>query len=150
MRAGLGPRLICSAAAVLAACTPVPRMPAAEARQAIERFAAGTQEFDVCTNAGRAVLRGAVRSYSAAEAEAGRMWPIVPNGENDAELFDSVNGSVLLAVAAGFVQVNDLRGEAQSAARMFALEYWPQMRDTRLAARLACRRWCNCSAPPRA
>lgn len=124
--------------AATAACAPTPsRIPADEARAAIEQFAAGTQHFDVCTPEGRAVLRGAVRSYSEAEAAEGRVWPTVPVGDERAPL-DAVNGSVLVAVAAGFAEVNDLRGDAQAQYRLLALENWFQMRDVRLASRLAC------------
>ncbi len=123
---------------MLAACAPAPDMAPEQARAVIEDFAAGRQEFDLCTDEGRAVLRGAVRVYSAAEARAGRMWPLIPEDTNDDFVFDSVNGSVLVAVAAGFVRVNDLHGEARRAARLLTLEHWFDVRDVRLATRLAC------------
>lgn len=120
------------------ACAPAPvSMPADQARQVIEQFSGGVQRFDVCTPEGRAILRGAVRSFSSAEAAEGRVWPTVPVGDERAPL-DAVNGSVLVAVAAGFVKVNDLRGDARAQYRMLALEHWLHMRDARLATELAC------------
>ncbi len=48
-----------------AACAPQPvRMPAAEASELLARFAAGSGQAEICTNEGRAMLRGIEASDS--------------------------------------------------------------------------------------
>ncbi|MBC7769147.1 MAG: hypothetical protein H7124_10205, partial [Phycisphaerales bacterium] len=58
--------LIVAAALGSSACAPSPvSMPATQASEVLELFAAGTPPGDVCTPQGRALLRGAVRAYGA-------------------------------------------------------------------------------------
>ena len=62
-----------AAAGLLSACAPGPvAMPATQASEMLELIAAGHPPGDVCTPQGRALLRGAVRSYGNAMAQAGQ------------------------------------------------------------------------------
>jgi len=51
---------------------------------------------------------------------------------------NSVEVSVLIAVAAGFVEASDLRGPARMLAAQMSLEHWPAVRDLRAASQVAC------------
>ncbi|HJS79965.1 MAG TPA: hypothetical protein VJ748_05030 [Vitreimonas sp.] len=118
------------------ACAPAPTpMAASEASEHLERFAAGSAG-DVCTPQGRALLRGAVRSYGAELARAGVAWPALPDGPGEA--LHSTDVAVAVAFAAGIVEASDFRETARGAVSRFALTHWPQLRDMRAAARLAC------------
>lgn len=101
-------------------------------------FAAGRGPADICSADGRALLRGAVRAYSAEMRRSGVAWPTIPGVSGESEPITHVDVSVMIAFAAGFVKANDFR----SAPRMFmdqlALGQWPEIRSMRLAAREAC------------
>jgi hypothetical protein len=127
---------VLGACLLVGACAPGPApMAASEASERLERFAAGAAAGEVCTPQGRALLRGAVRSYGAELARAGVAWPALP------EAGDAMRGTdlaVTLAFAAGFVEASDFQNGARGAISRFALAQWPQFREVRAAARLAC------------
>ncbi len=131
-------RVIALAAGVLAcACAPAPQpMAASEASEHLERFAAGASAGEVCTPQGRALLRGAVRAYGAELARAGVAWPALPEG--DGAMTRSTDVAVALAFAGGFVEASDLQRPSRGMVSRFALAHWPQLRNMRAAARLAC------------
>jgi hypothetical protein len=131
-------RVIALAAGAMAcACAPAPqRMAASEASEHLERFAAGAAADDVCTPQGRAVLRGAVRSYGAALAQAGVAWPALPDGASETPR--SMDMAVTIAFASGLVEASDFQGNARRAVSRFALTHWPQLRNMRSAAHVAC------------
>jgi hypothetical protein len=127
---------IMAAGLLACACTPAPApMSASEASERLERFAAGASALDVCTPNGRALLRGAVRAYSAELANAGVAWPSWP-GEGQA--LHRMDAAVVVAFAAGFVDASDFSSAGRNAASRIALAYWPQVTDMRAAARIAC------------
>lgn len=120
------------------ACTPAFKpMSASQASEHIEHFAAGSSTPDVCTPQGRALLRGAVRAYSGALAQAGVDWPAL---SSDGEPLRSTDVAIAVAFAAGFVEASDFHADARADVRHFALTHWPQFRDMRAAAHLACTR----------
>ena len=131
-------RAIMLAAGVLAcACAPAPQpMAASEASEHLERFAAGGSGGEVCTPQGRALLRGAVRAYGAELAQAGVAWPALPEG--DGEGLRGTDLAITVAFAAGIVEASDLQGAVRGAVSRFALTQWPQFRNIRAAARVAC------------
>ena len=131
-------RVMALAAGVLAcACAPAPQQKAAsEASEHLERFAAGAAAGEVCTPQGRALLRGAVRAYGAELAQAGVAWPALPEGDGAA--MRSTDVAVALAFAGGFVEASDLQRASRGMVSRFALAHWPQLRNMRAAARLAC------------
>jgi hypothetical protein len=112
-------------------------MPATQASELLEQFAAGAAPQDVCTPQGRALLRGAVRAYSAEMARAGLAWPAVPVG-GDPDAVKSVDANVLIAFTAGFVERSDFVGPARQLIGQFTFEQWPELPDMRRAARVAC------------
>jgi hypothetical protein len=123
------------------ACAPAPaRVPAAEAGELLARFAAGTAapRLDVCTPEGRSVLRGAVRAYGAELHSNGVMWPALPGLAGQETLVSSVDASVLVAFAAGFVEASDLQGPARRLAQQLTWGQWPEIRRMREAASVAC------------
>lgn len=121
----------------LGACAPGPaNMPATQASEVLARFAAGSATANVCTPQGRAMLRGAVRSYGQEMSVNGVAWPVMP-GFGAADL-NSVDVSVLVAFAAGFVESSDLHGPARRFARQLAFTQWPEVRSMRDASRVAC------------
>ncbi|MGE0743186.1 MAG: hypothetical protein AB7O98_17760 [Hyphomonadaceae bacterium] len=123
----------------VSACAPLPpTMPATEASELLERFAAGEAPADMCSAQGRALLRGAVRAYGAAMAEAGEIWPTAPREGSEVDTLTSVEVSVLIAVASGFVHVSDLRGPARLPEAQMSFANWPAVSDLRVAARVAC------------
>ncbi len=120
------------------ACAPAPvRMAATDASEMLELFAAGAAPTDVCTPDGRAALRGAVRAYGAAMAEAGQTWPAMPAPDEEVQ-HSRVEAAVMVSLAAGFIEVSDLRAPARARAREVAASYWPQVRGVHRAASLAC------------
>jgi hypothetical protein len=122
-----------------AACAQAPvRMPAAEASELLARFAAGSGRADVCTAEGRAVLRGAVRAYGAEMSANGVAWPMIPALGGDPDALSSVDVSVLVATAAGFVETSDFHGPARRMARQLSFAQWPEVRGMRGAADVAC------------
>ncbi len=130
---------LCAVALGLSACAPAPvAMPATQASEVLELFAAGRARDDVCTAEGRATLRGAVRAYGAAMAEAGEVWPNVAAFGQAPEGLSSVEVSVLIGVAAGFIEASDLPGSVRGLARQLTLAHWPSVRDLRRAAEVAC------------
>jgi hypothetical protein len=125
-------------AASLGACAPAPaNMPATQASEVLARFAAGSASANVCTPEGRAVLRGAVRAYGQEMSMNGVAWPMMP-GFGASEALNSVDVSVLVAFAAGFVEVSDLHGPARRFARRLSFTQWPEIRSMRDATRVAC------------
>ncbi len=123
------------------ACAPAPapvHMAATEASELLERFAAGAASADVCTPQGRALLRGAVRAYGAAMESGGVAWPAIPVMGADADQLRSMDVTVLVAFAAGFVEASDFRGNARRMANALALTQYPEIRNMRAAARGAC------------
>jgi hypothetical protein len=122
-----------------AACAQAPvRMPAAEASELLARFAAGSGSADVCTDEGRAVLRGAVRAYSAEMQANGVAWPMIPAIGGDPNALSTIDVSVLIAFAAGFVDASDFHGQARQLAGRLSFAQWPEIRSMRQAARVAC------------
>lgn len=123
------------AALLACACTPAPvSMSAGEASERLAQFAAGPAPDMVCTPQGRALLRGAVRAYSAAMAQAGVEWPAEPGAEGEA--LRSVDAAVSIAFASGVVDASDFR--SRGSVERIAAAYWPQITDMRPAARFAC------------
>jgi hypothetical protein len=123
----------------MAACAPQPvRMPAAEASELLARFAAGSGSADICTAEGRAVLRGAVRAYGAEMRANGVAWPMIPAFGGDPDAVSSVDVSVLIATAAGFVEVSDFRGPARGMIDRANFAQWPEIRSMGQATRVAC------------
>ena len=130
---------ILTAALLVGACAPAPvMMPATQASEVLERFAAGNAPGDICTAQGRALLRGAVRAYGAAMAEAGETWPNAPAFGRAAESITSVEVMVMISVASGFVEMSDLRGPARALAGQMTFAHWPSVRDLRRASEVAC------------
>lgn len=114
-------------------------MPAAEASELLARFAAGSGSADVCTDEGRAVLRGAVRAYSAEMQANGVAWPAIPGmGGGGPDAISSVDVSVLIASAAGFVDASDFSGPVRRLIGQLSFAQWPEIRSMRQAARVAC------------
>jgi hypothetical protein len=114
-------------------------MPAAHASELLELFAAGSSgTVDVCTPEGRATLRGAVRAYGAEMVANGVAWPSLPAVSDAPDQFNKVDVSVFVAFAAGFVEASDLNGQARQIARELSFAQWPELRDMRQAARVAC------------
>lgn len=131
--------MLAFAAAGLSACAPGPAaMSATQASEMLELFAAGHPPGDVCTPQGRALLRGAVRSYGNAMAQAGQTWPNFEAFGHEPNAVTSVEASVVIGVAAGFVEASDLRGPARAFAMHMTLANWPSIRDLRQAAVVAC------------
>jgi hypothetical protein len=131
--------LIIALAAGLSACAPTPvQMPAARASEVLSLFAAGRGPANVCSANGRALLRGAVRAYSREMAQAGVNWPGMLNADGEREELTSVDVSVMIAFAAGFVKAGDFQGAPQIMLNQLALREWPEIRSIRLAARDAC------------
>lgn len=122
------------------ACAPAPvRVPAAQASELLERFASGAAgAANVCTPEGRATLRGAVRAYGAEMGVNGVAWPTMPALGGDPDHVSSVEISVLIAFAAGFVEASDFHGQARGMAHHLAFAQWPEIRGMRDAARVAC------------
>jgi hypothetical protein len=131
--------MIALSALALGACAPGPaRMPASEAGAWLERFAASTAPENVCTPQGRATLRGAVRAYGAAMAEAGQVWPNIGDVDREANAITAVEASVVIATASGLVELSDLRGPARAMALQMTFAHWPSVRDLHMAAQVAC------------
>ena len=125
-------------AAALAACAPAPvQMPAAQASEVLNLFAAGRGPASVCSSNGQALLRGAVRSYSREMTRSGVTWPVGPEAREAGNL-TSVDVSVMIAFAAGFVKASDFHGPPQIMLNQLAIAQWPEIRSIRLAARDAC------------
>lgn len=126
-------------ALTVAACAQAPvRMPAAEASELLARFAAGSGSADVCTDQGRAVLRGAVRAYGAEMEANGVTWPTVPGMGDGANTLGAIDVSVLIAFTAGFVDASDFHGPARQLVGRLSFAQWPEIRSMRQAARVAC------------
>jgi hypothetical protein len=125
------------AALLACACAPAPvSMSAGEASERLARFAAGPAPDMVCTPEGRALLRGAVRAYSAAMAQAGVAWPAEPAAEG--ETLRSVDAAVSVAFASGLLDVSDFQSGSRGTLEGIVSAYWPQIADLRPAARFAC------------
>jgi hypothetical protein len=135
MRSGLGFAL----AAALCACAPTPvRMPAAQAAEVLSLFAAGAGPANICSSDGRALLRGAVQAYSREMAQAGVAWPAIPRGSEETETVTSVDISVMIAFAAGFVETGDFQAQARGMLTHLTINQWPEIQSMRDAASVAC------------
>jgi len=125
--------------AALSACAPTPvQMPAAQAAEVLSLFSAGRGPANVCSADGRALLRGAVRSYSREMAQAGVAWPVVPQASEETENVTSVDISVMIAFAAGFVKTSDFQAPARGMLAHLTLTQWPEIQSMRGAAEVAC------------
>lgn len=126
-------------AAALCACAPAPvQMPAARASEVLSLFATGRGPANVCSSDGRALLRGAVRSYSREMTRSGVDWPLVPTQSGESRNITNVDISVMIAFAAGFVKASDFHGQPRLMLNQLAITQWPEIRSIRLAARDAC------------
>lgn len=131
MLRGLALSLVLAASA----CAPAPpNMPATQAIELLERFAAGSARLDVCSPRGRAMLRGAVRSYGQEMHSAGVDWPALPQDRS----LNAVDATVVMSMVAGFIEPSDLHGGARALAGQFVFASVPQVRDFQSAARVAC------------
>lgn len=135
MRSGL----VFALAAALCACAPAPvSMPAAQAAEVLSLFAAGQGPANICSSDGRALLRGAVQAYSREMAEAGVAWPVIPQASEETENVTSVDISVMIAFAAGFVETGDFQAQARGMLTHLTINQWPEIRSMRRAAGVAC------------
>jgi hypothetical protein len=126
-------------AAALSACAPTPvRMPAAQAAEVLNLFAAGAGPANICSRNGRALLRGAVQAYSREMAQAGVAWPVIPQASQETENVTSVDISVMIAFAAGFVKPSDFRTPARGMLAHLTFTHWPEIQRMRGAADVAC------------
>lgn len=131
--------LVLALAAALSACAPTPvQMPAAQAAEVLSLFAAGAGPANICSNDGRALLRGAVRAYSREMTQAGVAWPVIPQASEEAENVTSVDISVMIAFAAGFVKTDDFRAPARGMLAHLTITQWPEIQAMRSAAETAC------------
>ena len=135
MKRGLGFAL----AAALCACAPAPvQMPAARAAEVLNLFAAGAGPANICSRDGRALLRGAVRAYAREMAQAGVTWPVIPQASGETENVTSVDISVMIAFAAGFVETGDFQAPARGMLTHLTINQWPEIQSMRSAAQVAC------------
>lgn len=135
MKLGLGFALT----AALCACAPAPvEMPAAQAAEVLNLFAAGAGPATICSSDGRALLRGAVQAYSREMAQAGVAWPTIPQASEEAENVTSVDISVMIAFAAGFVKPSDFQGPARGMLTHLTINQWPEIQSLHRAAEVAC------------
>lgn len=131
--------LLFALAAALSACAPAPvHMPATQASEVLNLFAAGRGPADVCSADGRALLRGAVRAYSREMSRSGVAWPALGSGSERAQHLTGVDVSVTIAFAAGFVKAGDFYGAPRLAMNELTISQWPAVRAMRAAAREAC------------
>jgi len=126
-------------AAALSACAPSPvQMPAARASEVLNLFAAGAGPANICSRDGRLLLRGAVQAYSREMQQSGVAWPVIPGVEGEAENVTSVDISVMIAFAAGFVKTSDFQHPACGMLTHLTFLQWPEIQSIRGAARVAC------------
>jgi hypothetical protein len=57
---------------------------------------------------------------------------------SEADELSSVDVSVIVAFAAGFVKANDFHGPVRDFVTQISLIHWPELRDMRAAAHVAC------------
>jgi hypothetical protein len=125
--------------ATLCACAPMPvQMPAARASEVLNLFATGRGPANVCSDDGRAVLRGAVKAYSREMNQSGVAWPVVPGLTSDAENLTHVDVSVMIAYAAGFVRTSDFQQPARRFLSQLTFGELPEIVSLRRAALVAC------------
>jgi hypothetical protein len=131
--------LVLALAAALSACAPAPvQMPAAQASEVLNLFAAGRGPANLCSADGRALLRGAVRAYSREMERSGVAWPMMPGAGGETQPVTHVDVSVVIAFAAGFVKANDFRGAPRMLLSQITLSQWPEIQAMRAAAHDAC------------
>lgn len=131
--------LVLAAAAALSACAPAPvQMPAAQASEVLNLFAAGQGPANVCSADGRALLRGAVRAYGREMNRSGVVWPMAPGAAAQSQSVTAMEVSVMIAFAAGFVQASDLQQPTRDFMSQLTLSRWPEIQGMRHAARVAC------------
>jgi len=139
MRRVLMAALVSGLGLVLSACARLPAaMHATTASELLARFAEGAADVDVCTPRGRAMLRGAVRAYGAAMAQAGESWPVVPSADVDPDTLKAMDVSVVVAVRAGFVELSDLPAEARGQVMQLSFADTPAIQNMRRAMPAAC------------
>ncbi|ANP47615.1 hypothetical protein [Candidatus Viadribacter manganicus] len=135
MKRGLAFALV----AALGACAPSPvEMPAARAAEVLNLFAAGAGPANICSRDGRLLLRGAVQAYSREMQQAGVAWPVIPGTAAETDDVTSVDISVMIAFAAGFVETNDFQNPARGMLSHLTFTQWPEIQSIRSAARDAC------------
>lgn len=126
-------------AAALCACAPAPvQMPASQASEVLNLFAAGQGPANVCSADGRALLRGAVRAYGREMDRSGVAWPMLPSAAAEAQSVTAMDVSVMIAFAAGFVQTSDFQQPTRGFMRQLTFSQWPEIQNMRRAARVAC------------
>ncbi len=131
--------LVFALAAALSACAPSPvQMPAARASEVLNLFAAGAGPANICSRDGRLLLRGAVQAYSREMQRSGVAWPVIPGIEGEAENVTSVDISVMIAFAAGFVETSDFQHPVRGMLTHLTFLQWPEIQSIRGAARVAC------------
>lgn len=126
-------------AAALSACAPAPvQMPAAQASEVLNLFASGRGPASICSDDGRALLRGAVRAYAREMDRSGVAWPAVPGVSGEAENVTHVDLSVMVAYAAGFVKTSDFQQPVRGFLTGLTFAELPDILSLRRAARFAC------------
>lgn len=130
--------LVFALAAALSACAAPVQMPAARASEVLNLFAAGAGPANICSRDGRLLLRGAVQAYSREMQQAGVAWPVVPGNAADTDNITSVDISVMIAFAAGFVETSDFQHPARGMLTHLTFLQWPEIQSIRGAARVAC------------
>jgi len=113
-------------------------MPAAQAAEVLNLFAAGRGPADICSADGRATLRGAVRAYGREMQEAGVAWPAIPGAAGETQNVTALDVSVMVAFAAGFVETGDFQHPARRFMTGLTFAQWPEIQSMRMAAREAC------------
>jgi hypothetical protein len=68
----------------------------------------------------------------------GVAWPTIPAMGSDPNALSTVDVSVLIAFAAGFVEASDFQGQARQLVGRLSFAHWPEIRSMRQAARVAC------------
>lgn len=135
MKRGLAFALV----AALSACAPSPvQMPAARASEVLNLFAAGAGPANICSRDGRLLLRGAVQAYSREMQRSGVSWPVIPGNAAETDNITSVDISVMIAFAAGFVETSDFQHPARGMLAHLTFLQWPEIQSIRGAARVAC------------
>jgi hypothetical protein len=68
----------------------------------------------------------------------GVAWPMIPAMGGDPNALSTIDVSVLIAFAAGFVEASDFHGQARQLAGRLSFAQWPEIRSMRQASRVAC------------
>ncbi len=70
--------------------------------------------------------------------QSGVSWPIIPDEAGEAGSVTSVDISVMIAFAAGFVKTNDFQHPVRGMLAHLTILQWPEIQNIRSAARVAC------------